>query len=64
MENIFSKKTVKDVIIVLARLVMELISVEMKTATRFAIIHDGWSKFGRHYVCLFTTYIGPGQKVV
>ena len=64
MENIYSKKTVKDVIIVLARLVVELISVEMKTATRGAIIHDGWSKFGRHYVCLFATYIGPGREVV
>ena len=34
MENVFSKKTVRDVIIVLARLVVELISLEMKTATR------------------------------
>lgn len=63
-ENSFSKKTVKDVIIVMARLVVEKISVEMKTATRGAIIHDGWSKFGRHYVCLFATYIGPGREVV
>ena len=54
MENIFSKKTVKDVIIVMARLVVELISVEMKMATRSGIIHDGWSKFGRHYVCLLS----------
>ena len=35
MENVFAKKTVRDVITVLARLVAELISLSFRTAAKF-----------------------------
>ena len=47
MENFFATRTVRDVIIVLARIVSELLSLQMKKATRGAIMHDGWSNYTR-----------------
>jgi len=64
MEIVFAKETVRDVIIVLVRLLTELIYGEMKKTKRGAIMHDGWSKFGRHYVYVFGIYIGTGDEVV
>ena len=41
---------------ILVELVQERISVEMKIADEGFILHDGWSKFGIHYVGLFASY--------
>ena len=37
-------------------MVEEVIAKEMKVAGYGAIMHDGWSKFGTHYVAIFAQY--------
>ena len=66
----FSSKLIRDVLFNLVPMVEEAITKEMKSAELGAIMHDGWSKFGTHYVALFaqynrrsTTFIGKVKKV-
>ena len=66
----FSSKLIRDVLFNLVPMVEEAITKEMKCAELGAIMHDGWSKFGTHYVALFaqyncrtTTFIGKVKKV-
>eukprot|EP00171_Calliarthron_tuberculosum_P003916 IDg3916t1 len=61
-----SHKTLKAVIFALTELVEEKISTEMRS-TKGAIIHDGWTDCGVHYVGLFASYClqaGSGSQVV
>jgi len=46
----------RRIIFNLVPLVEKAISVEMKEAEMGALMHDGWSKFGTHYVGLFAQY--------
>ena len=46
----------RRIIFNLVPLVEKAISVEMKEAGMGALMHDGWSKFGTHYVGLFAQY--------
>ena len=54
--NIFSKKMVQKVLFNCKELVEEMIAVELKQAEYGSLMHDGWSKFGTHYVGLFAQY--------
>jgi hypothetical protein len=48
----------------LSMLVEEKIAKEM-VGKKGTIIHDGWSKFAEHYVCLLAAYmISPGKRNV
>ena len=55
-DNKFSQKMLQRIIFNLVPLVEKEISREMKEAGMGAIMHDGWSKFGTHYVGLFAQY--------
>ena len=52
----FSNKLVKEVLFNLVGVVEDTIKEEMKLAGYGAIMHDGWSKFGTHYVGIFAQY--------
>ena len=47
---------VQKVLFNLKELVEETITGELKEAQYGALMHDGWSKFGTHYVGLFVQY--------
>ena len=55
-ENVFSNKLVKEVLFNLVGIVEDKIKEEMKVAGYGSIMHDGWSKFGTHYVGIFAQY--------
>ena len=52
----FIQKMVQKIIFNLVPMVKDSIAAEMKEAGCGALIHDGWSKFGTHYVGLFAQY--------
>ena len=52
----FSKKMIKKIIFNLVPMVEDLIAGEMSEAGVGAIMHDGWSQFGTHYVALLAQY--------
>jgi hypothetical protein len=45
----------------LSFIVEEMISAEIK-GKKGIIMHGGWSKFARHYVCLLASYLIPNGK--
>ena len=51
-----SYPTLVDTLLQLSLLVEEKIAAEMK-GKKGCIMHNGWSKYGRHYVCLLATYL-------
>jgi hypothetical protein len=51
-----SYKVFIDTMLELSMIVEEKIAVEMKDA-KGTIVHDGWSKFSRHFVCLLACYL-------
>ena len=55
-KNVFSNKLVKEVLFNLVSIVEDKIKEEMKVAGYGSIMHDGWSKFGTHYVGIFAQY--------
>ena len=52
----FSKRMIKKVIFNLVPMVEDLIAEEMSQAGVGAIMHDGWSQFGTHYVAILAQY--------
>ena len=46
-----------NIIFKMTELVEKIIIVELKTTTCGAIMHDGWSRYGVHYLCYFACYI-------
>jgi hypothetical protein len=57
-----SYKVFVDTMLELSMIVEEKIAAELK-GKRGTIIHDGWSKFSKHYVCLLACYmIDTGSK--
>lgn len=42
--------------------VEEILAAELKAAGKGSIVHDGWSKFGLHFVALFATYMAIAQS--
>ena len=52
----FGRSYFKEVMFNLVELVEERISIEMKR-TKGAILHDGWSCSGTHYIGLFASYV-------
>ncbi len=56
-----SHKTFTDAMLVLSLIVEEKIAAEMKGKIGI-IMHDGWSKYSRHYVCLLATYLVDAGK--
>ena len=52
----FSKRMITKVIFNLVPMVEELIAGEMSEAGVGAIMHDGWSQFGTHYVAILAQY--------
>ena len=52
----FSKKLVRNILFNLVPMVEHAIEKEMKEVGYGAIMHDGWSKFGTHYVAIFGQY--------
>ena len=55
-----SYETILDSIVHLVWVVEERIAAEMKDK-KGCILHDGWSRFGRHYVALYAAY--PVTKI-
>jgi hypothetical protein len=53
--------TLVETMIELSIVVEEKIAAVMKVK-RGTILHDGWSKFARHYVCLLALYLVPTGK--
>ena len=47
---------IRKVLFNLVRIVESAIAEDIKKAKHGAIMHDGWSKFGTHYVALFAQY--------
>ena len=45
-------------------LLVKKLSAEMKEARRGAIVHDGWTKFGIHFLALFATYRARRERIV
>ena len=62
-KNKFGKKTVRSVIIAVTEIVEDKLSAEMNAAGMGYIVYDGWTKFGEHYFCLFTTYMTTRLEV-
>jgi hypothetical protein len=56
-----SHKTFTDTMLELSLIVEEKIAAEMK-GKKQTIMHDGWSKYSRHYVCLLATYLVDAGK--
>ncbi len=59
-ENIPCHNTFVDTLLELSFIVEE-ISAEIK-GKKGVIMHDGWSKYARHYVCLLASYLMPNGK--
>jgi hypothetical protein len=59
----FGKKTVREVLLAMTMLVEKKLSTEMKEAGRGAIVHDGWTKFGIHFLALFATYRARREQI-
>ena len=53
----FSQYRINDVILELTKLVESKIKLELKDTHCGAIMHDGWTKSGVHYVGLCATYM-------
>lgn len=47
---------VRDTILMLSYIIEGKVSTEMKSTPVGSIIHDGWSRYGAHYVCLIAVY--------
>ena len=60
-DNIPCHKTFVDTMLELSFIVEEKISAEIK-GKKGIIMHDGWSKYARHYVCLLASYLIPNGK--
>ena len=56
-QNNFTAKRLRDVILKLTPIVEEKIQEELKNAGRGAIMHDGWTLSGVHYIGLFACYM-------
>jgi hypothetical protein len=56
-----SHKTFTDTMLELSLIVEKKIAAEMK-GKKGIIMHDGWSKYSRHYVCLLATYLVDAGK--
>jgi hypothetical protein len=60
-DNKFSIKTVRAVIVAMTCAVEVKLAAEMKAAGKGSIVHDAWTKFGTHYLGLFSTYMATRQ---
>ena len=56
-----SYHTLIDTVLLLTMVVEEKIAAEIK-GKKGRIMHDGWSKFSRHYVCLLASYLVSDGK--
>ena len=54
--HVFSAKMIRKVLFNLVHIVESQIAADLQKAKRGAIMHDGWSKFGTHYVAIFGQY--------
>ena len=52
----YSRALIRDIIFHLVPMVKKAISGEMKEAGYGGVMHDGWRKFGTHYVALFAQF--------
>ena len=52
----YSRSLIRNILFNMVTLVEEALKIELKEANYGAIMHDGWSKFGTHYVALFCQY--------
>ncbi len=57
-----SHKTFTDTMLELSLIVEEKTTVEMK-GKKEIIMHDKWSKYSRHYVCLLAVYLVDTGKI-
>jgi hypothetical protein len=62
--HVFTKKTVRAVIIAMTCAVEKILAAEMRVAKKGSLVHDAWSKFGAHYFALFTTYMATRHILV
>jgi len=53
----YAVETVRDVLLATQFLVEKAIAAEMKEAGVGAIVHDGWTKYSVHYVCVLGSYM-------
>ena len=60
-ETKLSYKTLLNTMLELTLIVEEKIAAEMK-GKRGIIMHDGWSKFSRHFVCVLVAYMASTGK--
>ena len=54
-------QTFVDTMLELSFIVEEKIAAEIK-GKKGTIMHDGWSKYARHYICLLASYLIPNGK--
>jgi hypothetical protein len=55
-QHLFSKKTIRSIILAMSVLVENRIGQDLQTAGYGSLLHDGWSKFGQHFFGLFATF--------
>ena len=53
----YAVETVRDVLLATQFLVEKAIAAEMKEAGVGAIVHDGWTKYSAHFVCVLGSYM-------
>jgi hypothetical protein len=56
--------TVREVLLAMTVLVEKKLSAEMKEAKRGFIVHDGWTKFGVHFLALFAMFRAKREQLV
>ena len=52
----YSRKLIKRILFHLVTMVEDNIKKDLKEANYGALMHDGWSKYGTHYVALFAQF--------
>ncbi|CAJ1933491.1 unnamed protein product [Cylindrotheca closterium] len=61
----FGSKQVRDTILMLSYIVETQIKDEMKLTSAGTILHDGWSRYSSHYVCVIACYCkGHNEEVI
>ena len=63
-ESVFTYKRMKETISHLAKICESSLEIELKEAGRGAIMYDGWSKAGVHYIGIFGCYCRETYEVM
>ena len=55
-EKVFSCQLLRQIIFKVRNLVKEKLRKELKSSKVGSILHDGWTKFSKHYMCLLACF--------